>query len=227
MRRPATEADYKGEDFIVEKLQDFGFSKIEKQPYQIIKWEADEWNLSVNGKEVPCFYTPNTGFTGDDGIQTEIVYLGDGNPEDFEEADVEGKIVLMETRFPNFEKELLKQLAFEVYDPDETLEKFQHPATYLFDNWWKAYRMACENNAAGIVSVLTDYPTNENRLQIPYYGPLNEELPEIVPELFEIPRNTVCTRRLRSTSRHSKSVRFSTRSARSSMPARRYRTRPT
>ncbi len=171
------------------KLEDFGLSEVEKQPYQITKWEADEWNLTVNGEEVPCFYTPNTGFTKEDGIQTEIVYLGDGEPEDFEEVDVEGKIVLMETRFPMFEKELLKQLAFKVYDPDETLEKFQHPATYIFDNWWKAYRMACENNAAGIVSVLTDYPTNENRLQIPYYGPLNEELPEIVPELFEIPRN--------------------------------------
>ncbi|MFB0559686.1 MAG: hypothetical protein ACETWM_00445, partial [Candidatus Lokiarchaeia archaeon] len=85
-RRPGTLADSKAEEYIVKKLEEFGLTDVEMQPYQISKWDARNWNLTVSESEVPCFYTPNTAFTSEDGVEAEMVFLGDGTAEDFEKA---------------------------------------------------------------------------------------------------------------------------------------------
>ncbi|MHA1632875.1 MAG: M28 family peptidase [Candidatus Freyarchaeota archaeon] len=177
-RRPGTQADCKAEDYIVRKLEEFGITDVEKQPYQISRWEADKWGLTVSGEEVPCFYTPNTAFTGSEGIDTDMVYVGDGSDEDFEAVDVKGKIVLVDVHFPLLRIEALGNMGYFVWDPAGTLSDFAHPATWIYPNWWRAYRLACLHRAAAVVGVLADYPTNEDRIYIPYFGPLCHDLPD-------------------------------------------------
>ncbi|MEM2133889.1 MAG: hypothetical protein QXG44_03505, partial [Candidatus Jordarchaeaceae archaeon] len=46
-RRPGTLADSKAEEYIAKKFENFGLSDVEKQPYQILKWEARDWKLTV------------------------------------------------------------------------------------------------------------------------------------------------------------------------------------
>ncbi|MHA1579659.1 MAG: M28 family peptidase [Candidatus Freyarchaeota archaeon] len=177
-RRPGTRADAKAEDYIVKKLEGFGLTEVEKQPYQFTRWEAQKWRLTVDGEDIPCFYTPNTAFTEEDGVESELVYVGDGTQEEFEKTDVDGRIVLLKAHFPLLQAGLLTSLAYFVWDPEETLKKFGHPATWLYPNWWQAYRLAGTHGAEAIVGILSDYPTNENRIYIPYHGPLHYELPE-------------------------------------------------
>jgi hypothetical protein len=177
-RRPGTLADSKAEEYIAKKFEDFGLIDVEKQPYRILKWEARNWKLTVGESEIPCFHTPNTGFTDEDGVEGEIVYLGDGTAKDFEGKNVEGKIVLMNVRFPMLQASLLEKMAFFVWDPKETLKNFAHPTAWIYPNWWEAYWHSCKQKAAGIIGILADYPTNENRIYIPYFGPLNQEMPD-------------------------------------------------
>ncbi len=177
-RRPGTLADSKAEEYVVKKFEEFGLTDVEKQPFQILKWEARDWKLTVGESEVPCFYTPNTGFTGEDGVGTEMVYLGDGTAKDFEGVDVKGKIVLMNVHFPVLPSSLLEKMAFFIWDSEETLKDFAHPTTWIYPNWWVAYWQACKHQAAGIVGVLADYPTNESQVYIPYFGPLNQKMPD-------------------------------------------------
>nr|MDO8079378.1 hypothetical protein [Candidatus Freyarchaeota archaeon] len=178
IRRPGTLADSKAEEYIVKKFEEFGLTDVEKQPYQISKWDAREWKLIVKESEVPCFYTPNTAFTSEDGVEGEMVYLGDGTTKDFEAVEVKGKIVLINVHFPSLPVSLLESMSYFVWDPEETLKDLAHPTTWIYPNWWMAYRLACVNKAAAIVGILADYPTNENRLYIPYFGPLNQEIPD-------------------------------------------------
>ncbi|MHA1209714.1 MAG: M28 family peptidase [Candidatus Freyarchaeota archaeon] len=178
IRRPGTAADAKAEDYIVKKLEEFGLTEVEKQPYQFSGWEADEWGLTVREEEIPCFYTPNTAFTDRDGVETEIVYVGDGSADEFEATSVKGKIVLVNAHFPMLQASLLESLAHFVWDPEGTLREFAHPATWLYPNWWEAYRLACVHQAAAVVGILADYPTDENRVYIPYLGPLCNGLPD-------------------------------------------------
>ncbi|MEM2144453.1 MAG: hypothetical protein QW279_03770 [Candidatus Jordarchaeaceae archaeon] len=185
IRRPGTLADSKAEEYIAKKFEEFGLTDIEKQPYQISKWDAYEWKLTVEGSEVPCFYTPNTAFTNEDGIESEIVYLGDGTNKNFKK--VEGKIVLINVNFPLLPMSLSEGMAYFVWDPKKTLKNIAHPTTWIYPNWWTAYRLACIHKAAAIVGILTDYPTNENRIYIPYLGPLNQEIPDWVLSSLGLP----------------------------------------
>lgn len=46
-RRPGSEGDHKVEDFLVQKLREFGVSNIKKDDIKIPLWEPENWKLII------------------------------------------------------------------------------------------------------------------------------------------------------------------------------------
>lgn len=185
-RRPGSPAYYQTENYLVDKLQGFGITDIERQPYEIDYWVADEWGLTVGGEEIPCCFTAmsNVLATGPEGITRETVYLGDAAEEDLAATDVADKIIVMDVRFVAIPGATRKLFAIWYWDPDDTLSAFEGLLTYLLPNWHTAYGIACEKGAAALVGILADYPTNENRYYMPYQGPLSHQYADWIPGLW-------------------------------------------
>jgi len=191
-RRPGEPGDLQAEDYIYDAFVSFGLSDIGKEPVEITKWRADSWSLVVSGAdgdvEIPSFYTLNTGFTPEEGVTGELVYLCGGSAEDFEAADVSGKIAVIDMGFatlPVFPLLLLK--SYFLYDPDKTFSWWDsQPATWARTNWntdyleeggdisKSAYDMAIKEGAVGVVWILKDQPTNINSYYAPYDGVMKE-----------------------------------------------------
>ncbi len=184
-RRPGSAACYQTADYLIEKLQEFGIADVEKQPYEIDYWVAEEWGLTVGGEEIPCFYTAmsNVLAMGPEGITKEMVYLGDAAPADFAATDVTDKMVVMDVRFTILPGAMIDLIATWYWGIDDRVRSGEALATHLLPNWHTAYGLACEKGAAALVGILADYPTNENRYYMPYQGPLSYEYPNWIPGL--------------------------------------------
>jgi hypothetical protein len=186
-RRPGEPGGRAAEDFIYRKFREFGLTDVRKEPVDITRWEAKEWNLVVRtesgDEEIPSFYTLNTGFTPAEGITAEMVYIGSGSPEDFLLYDVKDKIAVIDMEFatlPIFPLMLLK--GYYSYDPDKTFEWWwSQPAIWVRKNWnvdgdleKSAYEMARKNGALAVVWILKDQPTNINTHYGPYDGVMKD-----------------------------------------------------
>ncbi|MEM6634192.1 MAG: hypothetical protein AAF694_31235, partial [Bacteroidota bacterium] len=71
-----------------------------KDLFPINYWEATDWSLQVGqGTEaihVPSFFEYGTGFTPEEGIRGELVYVGEWvEPEE----NVSGKIAVVDMKF--------------------------------------------------------------------------------------------------------------------------------
>jgi len=181
-RIPGSEGDHKAEVYLRDKLLEFGFKDVQMEPIDVTLWLAKRWSLEVllegeGAKNVPCFYVPYTAPTSE--LEGELVYVGEGLPEDFEKIDVSGKIVMVSVRFLPLQVSLLAPLAYFVYDPRETITSdWVHPATWirlncmgmgLIREGYDAYEIAREHGALGFIGVLEDYPKLGEELT--YYAP--------------------------------------------------------
>lgn len=185
-RRPGEPGGHQVEDFIVQRFQEFGLEQVSKEPVPISLWRAERWSLRVhtaNGDVViPSYFTLNTGFTGESGIKAELVYLGDGTPEDFGRVDVKGKIAVVDMRFAPFPYlPLLLMKGYYAHDTDGSVKWWDmQRATWVRKNWGEhnvdksAYEMARKNGAHALIWILKDQPTNTNRYYAPYDGVMKD-----------------------------------------------------
>lgn len=165
-RRPGTEADHLTIRYIEEKFKEFGLQDVHQQSVDIPLWQANQWSLTVNGDDIPCFYIPHTywikedhGFVaGKEGIEAEMVYIGEGTLQDFRKFDVQGKIVVAEVRFNVLEWDTLAAVSYFKHDPGQTIP----PGFTLYDpyspnNFPDVFYQAVKHGALGFVGILTDY----------------------------------------------------------------------
>jgi hypothetical protein len=92
-RIPGSEADLKAERYLRDKLVEFGFEDVRVEPIDVTLWLARRWELEVRPEgdeaiKLSCFYVPYSAPTS--GLEEELVYVGEGRPEDFDKVDVEG-----------------------------------------------------------------------------------------------------------------------------------------
>ncbi len=170
-RRPGSEGDHKVEDFLVQKIREFGISDIKKDDIEIPLWEPESWKLIVEidneKKEIPCFFIVFTEFTGSEGVSGELIYLKGGREIDFQKYDVNGKIVVIDFRNPPLQIGPLTKFALYVHDPKNTIpDKYSHPAIFMFLNWDSFYR-AYENGAVGVIGILKDHPAGIKEYYFP------------------------------------------------------------
>lgn len=167
-----------GEDYFFEKLTEFGLSDVREEPIYIDVWRADDWSLVVDAGnesvEIPASFCVYTGFTPREGVTGGLVYVGRGTESDFRKKDVAGKIVVADLDFgsmPYFPVILLKGLFF--YDPGKTIGWWDSQAVPWSRKNWRtnyldddesadAYSRAFHLDAAGLVWILADQPTNND-----------------------------------------------------------------
>ena len=184
-RRPGTAEGGIAEQWVYDRLTEFGLDHVTMDPIPITVWNAEEWRLTVNGKTIPSFFVVNTGFTGFNGVTSSLVYVGTGTRADFERVSVSGKIVVADVTFPLLPTGVLMKAMRARYflsDPDGWItlgsRQYLNFARQNFmggetaetapesDVYWQAFR----RGAKGICLILRDQPTNSNTHYGPYDG---------------------------------------------------------
>ena len=189
-RRAGTCHGHRAEEYVAERFREIGLCDVTKDPIDITLWDAHNWKLLIdsNGEEIdfPAFYVVNTGFTGPEGVQGEMVYAGTGTARDFAKVDVQGKIVVAEIPFPALPLGLLTRVlggGFYTSDPEGGLRLFsRHILAFArpnFPNQYgeeiypeSVYWMAQRRGARALVLILENHPGDTNRHYGPYDGVL-------------------------------------------------------
>ncbi len=94
-RTAGSDAEHRCADFLAEEMEAIGLTDVEKIATTVDKFQFNDSSFTIEGTEIdlmPAAYQC-TG-TDEDGITAEIVNVGTGFESDYDDLDVEGKIVL-------------------------------------------------------------------------------------------------------------------------------------
>lgn len=152
--------------YVADVFKQLGLDNVTVEPVSSICRRIKECNFSIEGKAVTVSLANGTNrhkktgtFITDTG-KTEIIYLGRGNKEDFEDVDVKGKIVVCDVFFkPHKRKSFMDSLEGAcAFDPDGDLdEELNIFDIYSPNDWPFNYMMASEKGAAGFVGILQNF----------------------------------------------------------------------
>ncbi|MCG3196533.1 MAG: hypothetical protein GHCLOJNM_01009 [bacterium] len=178
-RRPGSPADLRTEEYIAQLYASFGLERVEKEPVPVNCCRSDRAELALpDGSRVPACSVPYTAWTPAAGIEAPCVLLGSGTPEEIADAEVRGKIVVVEARFADFSAAFLKQHATHIHDTDNTIpDGILHKANWLITNF-SAYYAAHARGAVALVGILVDAPIDGCEYWVPYDGFL-KDLPAV------------------------------------------------
>jgi hypothetical protein len=178
IRRPGYPEDLRTESYLEEKFREFGLERVAKEPVPVNYWRPSRTSLSLDGSDFPCAAIPYTAWTPNGGLSAEAVYVGEGSAEEFDRADVSGKVVVFEARFGDLPAGLLKRNALVVQDEGNTIpDGVLHVANWLITNFG-AYYEAQLRGAAAVVGLLIDSPVDGCSYYVPYDGYL-KDLPAV------------------------------------------------
>ncbi len=94
-RTAGSDAEHAAADYLAGVMEELGLSDVEKVAAPCDRWQFNGASFTVDGKEYPV-YSYATAATPPEGITAQLVYAGDGTMWDYEDLDVEGKIVLID-----------------------------------------------------------------------------------------------------------------------------------
>lgn len=195
-RRTGTPEGKAAANYVADTLRSFGIADVRIDESQSTKWEADEWDLVVDGTQVPCFpvthsFIGENGLgefsTGRDGYTARIVDLDSAADTDA----LAGAIVMFDVRFPGIDvaAELGPELA--AWLPQDLFPggKFTDPYHTTLP---EIVPRLADAGVIGFIAVLSDY-FDSNRY-------INEDVATIpVPGVWITRRDAERTReRLRS-----------------------------
>jgi Zn-dependent M28 family amino/carboxypeptidase len=98
-RLGASEGERRGHERVREAFEEVGLREVEFRPFDLTKWERGDAAVSVDGETFDCISLPGSPAVA--GARGELVHLGYGLPEDFDEADLEGKVVVARSDVPD------------------------------------------------------------------------------------------------------------------------------
>lgn len=168
-RRPGSAAGHQNEEFLLEKLKEFGLENVRKEPVSITHWEAEEYSLAVGeeGQLEPthCFYIPYTRMISEPELTAPMLWIDQKTLS--VPKNCAGKIVVTEVTFPPFAPEMLLKYGMDHFDPDDNILKLNHPATWVRMGW-HIYQQAARKGAAGFIGILTNQPGDNCEMYAPY-----------------------------------------------------------
>lgn len=94
-RTAGSDAEHAAADYLAGVMEEIGLSNVEKVAAPCDRWQFNGASFTVDGKEYPV-YSYATASTPPEGITAEVVYAGKGTMWDYEDLNVEGKIVLVD-----------------------------------------------------------------------------------------------------------------------------------
>ena len=184
-RRPGTPHGHRAERWVARQLRALGLEGVTLDPVPLTVWSARRWSLTVDDAAVPCFFVPDSGFTGPRGLGAPLAFVGAGTPRDFARVDVRGRIAVGEVSFPRLPTGLLLRLlgaSFALSDPEHQItatslqtmsfvrQNFLGGTTAdsapRSDVYWEAFR----RGARAVCLVLKDQESGSNTHYGPYDG---------------------------------------------------------
>ncbi|MFH1738611.1 MAG: M28 family peptidase [bacterium] len=180
IRRPGWPGQRLAEQYLNRRFTRFGLEDVVEEAVPVNRWKPQQtlFQIMGSGETIACMAIPYTAWTADAGVEAPLVWIGDGEPGDFEGKDLHGKIAVMNARFKDFNTGLLKQSALAVYDPGMTIpDGVLHKANWLITNF-PGYYAAQKRGAAGFVGLLVDSPIDDCGHWVPYDGWL-KDLPAV------------------------------------------------
>src|SRR5207249_2045067 len=171
-RRPGYPQGLQVELWLEQTLREFGLAAVRREPVPLNRWESLLTSLAIRdgAAEIPCFPIPYTAWTPAAGLDLPTAFLGEGNAQDFQHADLRGRIALVEARFAELTGAALKQGAFFVEDARQTIPDGPlHVANWLIRNF-SVYYDAQKRGAAAFIGLLMDSPTDGCEFYVPYDG---------------------------------------------------------
>lgn len=180
-RKTGTPEGRKSAEYIESKMKEFGLSDVRIETVPSMCMIVDDYSLTIGGQDFESFYINGTNRLGEsgrssfgaNGEEVEFIYVGQGLPEDFEEINVKGKIVVASIYLPESETQMQIDWFKDpfVYDPlDQIKEKKKKVDIYSPDIWPTNYYLAQTHGAIGFVGIL------ENYMDDPYF--YNEDYTE-------------------------------------------------
>lgn len=175
IRRPGYPQSLQVERWLAEKLSEFGLAEVRAEPVPVNRWEPHTTSLEfADGAALPCFPIPYTAWTGATGLDAPAVFLGEGKPEEFQAADLRGRVAVVEMRFAELVGAALKKGAHFLCDPHQSVSDGPlHAANWLIRNF-PAYYEAQRRGAVGFIGLLVDSPTHGCDFYVPYDGFLKD-----------------------------------------------------
>ncbi|MEC0184697.1 M28 family peptidase [Paenibacillus peoriae] len=166
VRQPGTKAHQKAVDYVKTKFENFNLENVHTESADTVRWTANKWGLTVGGVKIDSYYMThsfNTGITGsfstpDDGLNSEIVYVGEGGESDFNNINVKGKIVVADVKMGSVPIGLAKAAGYLFYDPNKTLSLFSSRIDpYSANTYPDNYYNALDHGAIAFIGILSNY----------------------------------------------------------------------
>ena len=183
-RRAGSPIGHEVEDYVEEQFKLVGLEDVGRQSIPLTYWDCNGHSLWVDGEKISSSYIPFTEFTDQEGVSGELVYL---NPKDpaIESVDLKGKIVLVDICFPMLKGKVLKLLALDMHDPNNSIPNGPiHEATWIRLNW-ELHEWAHKRGAVGFIGILKDQPGGHHSYYAPYgFKEGNRILDKPIPGLW-------------------------------------------
>jgi Zn-dependent M28 family amino/carboxypeptidase len=156
-KRPGSEAGAQAEMYLFGLMKGFGIQDVKLEPVDFVQWRAHRVSLAVQGgggsSSFPAEPIVYTSFTGGGGISAPIVDLGSGSPEDFQRADLTGKIALVSYSHGYLEYNILSSVGYYLHDPGETLSGKGQVMSWVTEEEQRVYQAAVDGGAVGFIGV--------------------------------------------------------------------------
>lgn len=184
-RRTGTPAALATSDYLVSRLQEFGFDDVKVESLKFDYWEPRRWKLSVDegagARDLECCFVPYSGPTGPDGVSAGVVYVGSGRPAEWAGQDLAGKVALVDLQPIEVVWDQLKIFSYLAYDPAGTAkgQSRPYPIGWMM-NYLDVYPALEKAGVTGIIGVMRGYP---DMGPLAYYAPYDGTL-RPVPSLY-------------------------------------------
>ncbi len=156
-KRPGTKAGANAEDYLYELLNGFGMPEVYAEEVPFVGWFHDRVYLSMNGKGGSVSFSAEpivyTAFTDTGGITAPLVDLGSGSPEDFERANLKGKIALVSYAHGWLDYNTLGSVGYYLHDPGDTLPGKGQVMSWVTEEEMRVYQAAVDSGASGFVGI--------------------------------------------------------------------------
>jgi Iap family predicted aminopeptidase len=95
-RLGGTSAGNAGAEYLAERMREMGLRRVRLEPVPVDAWEVKGASVTVGSRSMTCSQFPGVRPTPAGGITAEVVYVEGGAAANYEDKNVEGKIVLVD-----------------------------------------------------------------------------------------------------------------------------------
>jgi len=176
IRRPGSPENLATENYLAQKFTEFGLTDIRHEPVPVNDWAPENVELAVaeTGELIDCFAVPYTAWTPEEGIEAEVVSIGNGSEAELDAVDLKGKLAVLDVRFSVLTGEALRSGSHFVHDPDQSIPDGPwHVANWLIENFL-AYFEVQRRGGIGLIGILVDSPIDGAEHYVPYDGYLKD-----------------------------------------------------